>query len=214
MLLCVFSFSFSISSCHLLDCLLCLLTQWLFDSSSLFKALFCIFGTLLEILLCLFSFTFSISSNNFTDFFSCFVVDILSSFFQIFPTFNSSLFNILISGLFRFHTSCLLSFIFSFLYFLSNILFNLLGSFFDVSSCFLEVLFCFSGLLLCLRSCHFMDLFCCCLVQIGRNLFNLLPSFGYCRCYIFQNSRLSVDILSQLLQLLFSFLPLFLSSLL
>ena len=214
MLLGIFGFAFSISSCYLLDLLLCLLTQWLFYSSSLFKALFCIFCTLLEILLCLFSFTLCVSSNNLTNFLSSFVVDILSSFFQVFPTFNSSLFDILISCFFGLHASCLLSFILSFLYFLSNVSFNFLSSFFDVSSSFFEVLFGFFGFLFSIRSCHFMDFFGCCLVQISRNLFDLLPALGYGGCYIFQNSRLLVNIFSQLLQLLFAFLPLFLSSLL
>ena len=213
MVLCILGLTFSISSSDLLDFLLSLLTQWFFGGSRLLETFFCVLSSLLEILLCLFSLTLSVSTNNFTYLLCCLVIDILSTFFQIFPTFRGTLFDVLISSFFWLHSSCLLSFIFTLLYFLTNISWYILSSFLNVSSCFFQILLCLSGLLLSLGSCHFMNFFSCCIIYVSRNLLYLLPTLRYCRCYILQNPRLSIDILSQLSHLLLALLPFFLGPL-
>lgn len=80
-LLCIFSFTFCISSCPFLQFLLSFFSCWFLRHRCLFKWLFRLLGTLLKFLFSLFGFTLSISSNNLAYLLWGLFIDILGAFF-------------------------------------------------------------------------------------------------------------------------------------
>lgn len=169
--------------------------------------LFRLFSTFFDIFFGLFSLTFSISSDNFTYFLCCLLINILSTLFQVLPTFSCRLFDILINSFFWLHSSCLFSLIFSFLIFSFNILSNVFSTLFNISSSLLNVLFCLMSFLFCLWSCHFVYFLFGSIINFMWNLFYFLPSLWKSGSDTFNDSGLFIN---GFFSLLFSLLPLFL----
>lgn len=142
------------------------------------ERLFRFFGSFLKILFGLLGFTLGISANNFAYFLSGFVINVLGSFFHVFPTFSCSFLDVLNDRFFWFHFSGFFGLIFSFFHFPLNISLDILSAFLKILGTFFEVFLGFSGLLLDIGSCHFMKFLSSCLINVMSDFLDLLPALG------------------------------------
>ncbi len=152
-------------------------------------------------LLCVFSFALGISAGPFLNF----LLDILSTLFQIFPSFNGSFFDIFVSSFF-FQSCGLFDFMLSFFIFFLNIASHFFDTFLNVAGSLFNVLLGLSdfSLCLCLWSYHLVNFFCCGFVNVLWDLLDLLPTLSDGVGDILDNARL-LDLFFSFLQFLSGF---------